>query len=456
MPTTTSYPGVYIDEDASPSFSISSAPSAVPVFIGPFSKVDGSRPPASKCIRIDSWLDFRSIFSFDSSVSVDVTSTLETANLSQSDKNTGTNQSEVGSTVYTYTDKISSYYSPAFDVQSYFQNGGGICYILPLDISSQTELDALISTIEQENEITLLVPLGYTVSDCTKISTTVNSLLADGKDYFLIVHSDDGVTIPTTQIDQTAAYYPRLTTNYYPMRPKDTAIPVTGYVDGTGEIVASLDKLKQINPTYYATVSADIDAASASTIRLSPSAPMAGIYCKTDATRGVWKAPANVVVNSVTGVDTLVSDDGQGSMNDAGINVIRYFPNRGAVVWGARTLAGNSGNSDTSWRYIPVRRLFNSAERDISKALRTMMFEPNNQPTWEKVRSAIENYLHGVWMQGALMGTTPKEAYFVQIGLNITMTPEQVAQGQMITTVGMAAVRPAEFIILKFTQYMDS
>jgi phage tail sheath protein FI len=163
-----------------------------------------------------------------------------------------------------------------------------------------------------------------------------------------------------------------------------------------------------------------------------------------------------VVVNSVTGVDTLVSDDGQGSMNDAGINVIRYFPNRGAVVWGARTLAGNSGNSDTSWRYIPVRRLFNSAERDISKALRTMMFEPNNQPTWEKVRSAIENYLHGVWMQGALMGTTPKEAYFVQIGLNITMTPEQVAQGQMITTVGMAAVRPAEFIILKFTQYMDS
>ena len=124
------------------------------------------------------------------------------------------------------------------------------------------------------------------------------------------------------------------------------------------------------------------------------------------------------------------------------------------MVWGARTLAAATG--DTSWRYIPVRRLFNSAERDIKKTMQTMVFEPNSQPTWEKVRSAIENYLYHLWTQGAFAGATAKDAYFVQIGLNVTMTQDQINQGQMIATVGMAAVRPAEFIILQFTQNMAS
>jgi phage tail sheath protein FI len=109
-----------------------------------------------------------------------------------------------------------------------------------------------------------------------------------------------------------------------------------------------------------------------------------------------------------------------------------------------------------SWRYVSVRRLFNSAEADIKKAMQNFVFEPNNQPTWEKVRNACENYLYGLWKQGALVGTTPKQAYNVQIGLNVTMSADQIAQGQMIVTVGMAAVRPAEFIILQFTQNMAS
>ncbi|MDA8481211.1 phage tail sheath family protein, partial [Citrobacter sp. Awk 4] len=131
-------------------------------------------------------------------------------------------------------------------------------------------------------------------------------------------------------------------------------------------------------------------------------------------------------------------------------------PDRGYLVWGARTLAGTQTNSDLSWRYISVRRLFNSAERDIRGAMQGLVFEPNNQPTWQKASNAIENYLYGLWRQGALAGATPEESYSVQIGLGTTMTQEQINQGQMIASVGIAAARPAEFIILQFTQNMAS
>jgi phage tail sheath protein FI len=190
-------------------------------------------------------------------------------------------------------------------------------------------------------------------------------------------------------------------------------------------------------------------------VLLPPSAAIAGIYCDTDRQRGVWKAPANVALSGVTDV-VSVSDAEQGIMNDAGINVIRRFSDRGIVVWGARTAAGTAANSDVNWRYVPVRRLFDSAERDIRRTMQTMVFEPNNELTWEKVRSAIEHYLHRLWTQGALLGAKAEEAYSVQIGLNVTMTAEQIAQGQMIATVRMAAVRPAEFIVLQFTQKMAS
>ncbi|MDR5823090.1 phage tail sheath C-terminal domain-containing protein [Caballeronia sp. LZ043] len=120
------------------------------------------------------------------------------------------------------------------------------------------------------------------------------------------------------------------------------------------------------------------------------------------------------------------------------------------------TLAGADSNDDTSWRYIPVRRLFNSAEADIRKSMQAMMFEPNTAPTWEKVRGAIDSYLFSLWSSGALAGTAPEEAYFVQIGKDVTMSDADIAAGKMIVKVGMAAARPAEFIILQFTQDMPA
>jgi len=127
--------------------------------------------------------------------------------------------------------------------------------------------------------------------------------------------------------------------------------------------------------------------------------------------------------------------------------MIRVFNKGGTTVWGARTRT-----NDSLWRYVPVRRLFDSAERDIRVAMKSAMFEPNSQPTWAEARGSIENYLHALWQQGALAGQRAEEAYFVQVGKDITMTQTDIDEGKMIIKVGMAAVRPAEFIILQFTQ----
>ncbi|WP_142315143.1 phage tail sheath family protein, partial [Bacillus wiedmannii] len=156
------------------------------------------------------------------------------------------------------------------------------------------------------------------------------------------------------------------------------------------------------------------------------------------------------VLNGVSDVSVRVTNEQQAALNPKGINVIRHFSDRGLVVWGSRTQ-----KDDDDWRYIPVRRLFDAAERDIKKALQPMVFEPNNQPTWKRVQAAIDNYLYRLWQQGALAGNKAEEAYFVRVGKGVTMTQDEINQGQMIIQVGMAAVRPAEFIILKFTQDMS-
>ena len=133
------------------------------------------------------------------------------------------------------------------------------------------------------------------------------------------------------------------------------------------------------------------------------------------------------------------------------INAIRAFSGRGNLIWGARTLAGN----DNEWRYVPVRRFFNMVEESVKKSTSWAVFEPNTAPLWIKVKSMIENYLIKKWREGALAGATPEEAFFVKIGLGETMTAQDILEGRMIVEIGMAAVRPAEFIILKFSHKMQ-
>ena len=189
---------------------------------------------------------------------------------------------------------------------------------------------------------------------------------------------------------------------------------------------------------------------------LPPSGAVAGIYAAVDASRGVWKAPANVSLNAVSSV-TKMTEDELGGLNidpqsGKSINAIRLFRGQGILVYGARTLSGN----DNEWRYVPVRRLFIMVEESVKKATEPMVFEPNDANTWLKIKGMIESFLFGLWRDGALAGAKPDDAFFVKVGLGQTMTAQDVLEGRLIVEIGMAAVRPAEFVILKFSHLLQS
>jgi phage tail sheath protein FI len=189
---------------------------------------------------------------------------------------------------------------------------------------------------------------------------------------------------------------------------------------------------------------------------MPPGGAMAGVFASVDRDRGVWKAPANVSLNSVIGPATTFTASQLDDLNidviaGKSINAIRAFTGKGTLVWGARTLAGN----DNEWRYIPVRRFFNMVEESIKKATYWAVFEPNSSNTWVKVKGMIDNYLTNKWKDGALVGAKPDEAFFVKIGLGSTMTAQDILNGYMNVEIGMAVARPAEFIVLKFSHKLQ-
>ena len=188
---------------------------------------------------------------------------------------------------------------------------------------------------------------------------------------------------------------------------------------------------------------------------MPPSGAVVGVYAATDRTRGVWKAPANisltnVIAPSVIFTKTELENLNVDSVAGKSINAIRAFTGKGTLIYGARTLAGN----DNEWRYISVRRFFNMVEESTKNATEAFVFEPNDANTWVKVQAMIENFLSTLWRQGALQGIKPEHAFYVAVGLGKTMTALDILEGRMIVEIGMAAVRPAEFIILRFSHKM--
>ena len=185
-------------------------------------------------------------------------------------------------------------------------------------------------------------------------------------------------------------------------------------------------------------------------ILIPPSGHVAGLWARTDETRGVWKAPANDTLRGVLDVERAVTQNEQGILNPIGINAIRPFGTRGIRVWGARTLA-----SDTDWQYINVRRLFNMVESTILEGTQWAVFEPNDVSLWEGVKRTLGGYLHGLWQAGALFGATAEQAYFVRCD-ETTNTPESIDAGKLIVEVGLAPVKPAEFVIFRISQNKQS
>ncbi len=180
---------------------------------------------------------------------------------------------------------------------------------------------------------------------------------------------------------------------------------------------------------------------------IPPSGHVAGLWCRTDGTRGVHKAPANEVVMGANGLGFQITGAEQGGLNKVGINCIRAFPGRGIRVWGARTLS-----SDPEWRYINVRRLFNFVSESIMEGTQWSVFEPNDEKLWIQLRIAATNFLTRVWSDGALFGSTPSQAFYVKCDSE-TNPPEVIEAGQVICEIGIAPVKPAEFVIFRLSQF---
>lgn len=438
-------PNVYVEEISTFPPSVAEVSTAIPTFIGTTEKAQrGSEDLTNKPTRISTLLDYETQFGGAEAAKFDV-------RVDSEDQITSISSADSKNLMY-------------YALRLYFDNGGGSCYVVSVGnyskAATKNDFQAGLDALEKEDEPTLILltdaielPSDQYYELCQAALMQCNKL----KDRFVIFDvlstdtngSDFRQNIGTESLKYGAAYYPYIQTSlsyHY----TDESVTV-----GTGKNSPQLGHQSiviQKNALYHQ-IKSELDKQQ---VVLPPSAAVAGVYARVDRDRGVWKAPANVSLLSVLAPTVKINNEEQENFNidpTAGksINLIRSFTGKGTLVWGARTLAGN----DNEWRYIPVRRLFNLIEESLQKAIAFFIFESNNAITWLKVKSVAENYLDGLWRQGALAGTTEEQAYFVNIGLGKSMTTQDILEGRMIVEVGIAAVRPAEFIVLKFSHKLQ-
>ncbi|MBD2199384.1 MULTISPECIES: phage tail sheath family protein [Calothrix] len=477
MPSTYKTPGVYIEEISKFPPSVAQVETAIPAFIG-YTEIakygvenfhaDTSNP-VIRPIRITSLLEYEQFFGKakkETTIEVVIADTKDSA---------GNLIDRKANALITAPNANNLYYA----MQAFFSNGGGPCYIVSVGKMNGTiELAALqkgLAEVAKEDEVTLLVfPESQALSDANYAALISDALNQCGKlqDRFTVIDlklltppktildaatTFRGLALPLNNLKYGAIYTPNIETifNYF----YDEA-QVKIYRSEDGEPRTEAGTMASFNPatttgadgTQYALIKAAIDQLP---LVLPPSPLVVGQYASTDNTRGVWKAPANVALTSVIKPTLKISNDQQDNLNvdtsGKSINAIRAFTGKGTLIWGARTLAGN----DNEWRYISVRRFFNMAEESIKKATEAFVFDPNDANTWVKVRAMIENFLILQWRAGALAGAKPEQAFYVKVGLNETMTALDILEGRLIIEIGMAVVRPAEFIILKFSHKMQ-
>lgn len=248
-----------------------------------------------------------------------------------------------------------------------------------------------------------------------------------------------GITIPEVQMS-LIAHCENLKSRFAVLdMPKDRK--------KTDELLEYRDMFDSNYAAFYHPWIQIFDPLSKKNIIAPPSGSMVGIYARTDNAVGVHKAPANEVVRACTGLASSYNTAEQDLLNPKGVNLIRSFPGRGIRVWGARTATSNA-----TWKYINVRRLFIYLEESIRANTNWVVFEPNTEALWGRVKRTIEMFLASTWRSGALAGTSPSEAFFVDIGRS-TMTQDDIDNGRLICVIGVAPVKPAEFVIFKIGQY---
>lgn len=217
-------------------------------------------------------------------------------------------------------------------------------------------------------------------------------------------------------------------------------------VKGVNDIIAQRGIFDTSYAAMYHPWVKVFDPLTKNSAAIPPSGSVAGIYARSDNSRGVWKAPANEVVSGCVGLDCNYTSGEQDILNPRGVNLIRSFPGQGIKVWGARTLSSNG-----QWKYINVRRLFIFLEESIKASTNWVVFEPNDTTLWLRVKRTIEVFLSGMWKNGAFAGGSEDEAFFVDIGPN-TMSKDDIDNGRLVCVIGVAPVKPAEFVVFRLTQ----
>ncbi|NRF38054.1 phage tail sheath C-terminal domain-containing protein [Pedobacter foliorum] len=471
-------PGVYIAEKNVFPNSIVAVSTAVPAFIGYTEKaINGTTSLSNTPFRISTLLEFetyfgeapKTVFSFTESEDCSVAR----------------------------TDRFNLYYN----LKLFFANGGGTgtCYIVSVgsysdDLNGDKLIGGIDALLEEQEPTMIVIPEAVCLQDaqsCYEIQKAALKHCGSTQSRVAILDIYDGYKdridpsgdviakfreqIGTEFLNYGAAYYPWLNTSVVGKE----EISFANISNEDVEKFKAVLKLRDPNlANYIDVIGTDTDKIVLDTAHkelykqsafysliikemqrqinlLPPSAAMAGVYSMVDITGGVWEAPANVGLVDVISTAVNISSEDQEDLNipldGKAVNAIRYFTGRGILVWGARTLEGNSSD----WRYISTRRTMIMIEQSIKNVARAYVFEPNVSSTWITLSSIINNFFLNVWKQGGLAGAKPEQAFFVKIGLGVTMTPQDILDGKIIITVGVAIMRPAEFTIISFQQQMQ-
>lgn len=391
-------PGVYVEEVQSGARPIEAVGSSTVGFIG---VAPNNREPVKKAIAINNWSEFVREF-------------VEPIEKSK----------KAGKTTH-LTDLAKAVYG-------FYQNCNGLCYIANInDIQISTKsrknisIQSALDLFEEIDDIAIVAAPGFTdqlsyssiLSHCEKMMDRFGILDApnmETKDINSLTKTIDqgGVRAPVSDNGFGAYYFPWLSINN----------PLQSY----------LKEPENGGETF---------------VMSPPSGHIAGIYARNDFTRGVHKAPANEQVKGAFDLSLRVTKQEQAILNPASVNCIRSIPGAGIRVWGARTLASGS----SPWKYINVRRLFNVIEESIAESTMWVVFEPNDSTLWNSIKRDITAFLMRMWRQGALLGNRPEDAFFVKCDSE-TNTKEEIDAGRVVTLVGIAPVKPAEFVVFRIGQ----
>lgn len=434
-------PGVYVEEIGALPPSISALATDIAVFIGVCER-------GTEAARISSLHDFETRYGGAPAVSVRVSITPD-----------GTPDDPEWQSLPAYL----LYHA----VAHFFANGGQACHVVPAGnygtLPSFADFEEALDRADEIADATLFAmpdALALSPADYAALASRLLDRCAARKNAFAILDlpgMPDAATVSDFRqriggaLSFGAVYTPFVETVYPP--PIDPAQIVVSWQDGA-----------RTDTTLGALTESDTALRESLTARLSdlrmvlpPSGAVMGAICRNDRMRGVWKAPANLPLASTSGPAVRISDLEQEALNvdpatGKSINAIRFFAGKGTLVWGARTLAGN----DNEYRYVPVRRTLGTIEKSLENGLAPFVFEPNESRTWTRAGTTVENFLTALWRDGALQGAKPEHAFYVRVGIGETMTQQDIDNGRLIVEVGVAPLKPAEFVVIRIVLSIEA